>query len=52
MFADISEEDKAKFGPIPGNIMDDLQKVVAAALEVNSGIELNPGVQISYQMLP
>jgi uncharacterized protein (DUF302 family) len=52
MFADISEEDKAKFGPIPGAIMDDLQKVVAAALEVNSGIDLNPGVQISYDMLP
>jgi uncharacterized protein (DUF302 family) len=52
MFADISEEDKAKFGPIPGAIMSDLQKVVAAALEVNSNIDLNPGVQISYDMLP
>ena len=52
LFADISEEDKAKFGAIPGAIMDDLQKVVATALEVNSGIELNPGVQISYDMLP
>jgi len=52
MFADISDEDKAKFGPIPGNIMTDLQNIVKAALEVNSGIAMNPGVQISYDMLP
>jgi len=52
LFADISDEDKLKFAAIPGNIMDDLQKVVAAALDVNSGIGLNDGVQISYDMLP
>ena len=52
MFADISEEDKAKFGAIPGLIMTDLQNVVKAALEVNSDIPMNPGVQISYDMLP
>lgn len=52
LFADISDEDKAAFGAIPGLIMKDLQAIVAAALEVNSGIELNPGVQISYDMLP
>jgi hypothetical protein len=32
--------------------MDDLQKIVAAALATNSGIALNPGEQISYNMLP
>jgi len=52
MFADISDEDKDKFGAIPGIIMTDLQNIVAAALEVNSGIAMNPGVQISYDMLP
>ncbi len=52
MFADITYEEKIAFAPVPGAIMDDLQKVVAAALSVNSGIALNPGVQISYNMLP
>lgn len=52
MFADISDEDKAKFGAIPGLIMTDLQAIVKAALEVNSGIAMNDGVQISYDMLP
>ena len=52
LFADISDEDKAAFGAIPGLIMTDLQAIVKAALEVNSGIAMNPGVQISYDMLP
>ena len=52
MFADISEEDKAKFGEIPELIMTDLQAIVKAALDVNSGIAMNAGVQISYDMLP
>ncbi len=52
LFADISEADKIAFAPIPGAIMDDLQKIVGAALDVNAGIALNPGVQISYDMLP
>ncbi|MDQ1362515.1 MAG: hypothetical protein QG652_375 [Pseudomonadota bacterium] len=52
LFADITEEQKIAFAAIPGNIMNDLQKVVAAALDVNSGMALNPGVQISYNMLP
>lgn len=52
LFADISAEDKVAFADIPGNIMDDLQKIVAAALEFNSGIALNEGVQIRYNMLP
>lgn len=52
LFADITEEEKLAFASIPGNIMDDLQKIVRAALAVNSTIALNPGVQISYNMLP
>ncbi|HEY9050313.1 MAG TPA: DUF302 domain-containing protein [Gammaproteobacteria bacterium] len=52
LFADISEEDQLAFADIPGNIMNDLQKIVAAALGVNSGIALNEGVQIRYNMLP
>ena len=52
MFADITDEEKAGFGEIPGFIMTDLQAIVKAALEVNSGIEMNEGVRISYQMLP
>jgi len=53
LFADISEEEKLAFASVPGAIMDDLQKIVRAALEVNLGsIVLNDGVQISYNMLP
>jgi hypothetical protein len=52
LFADISDADKEYFADIPGNIMDDLQKIVAAALDVNLGIALNEGVQIKYDMLP
>lgn len=52
MFGDITEEEKIAFEPIPGLIMGDLQKVVRAALEVNSGITLNDGTRIQYNMLP
>lgn len=52
LFADVPEEMAAAFAPIPGAIMTDLQNIVRAALEVNLGITLNPGVQISYNMLP
>jgi uncharacterized protein (DUF302 family) len=52
LFADISEEEKITFAPVPGAIMDDLQKIVAAALATNSGIALNPGERIIYNMLP
>jgi uncharacterized protein (DUF302 family) len=51
LFADISDEDKEKFADIPGNIMDDLQKIVAAALD-DSGYVLTKGKQIYYDMLP
>ena len=52
LFADITEEEAIEFAAVPGAIMADLQKVVAAALDVNSGLALNDGVQISYDMLP
>lgn len=52
MFGDITEEEKIAFAPVTDYIMDDLQKIVAAALATNSGIALNPGAQISYNMLP
>ena len=53
LFADVTDDEKAEFGPIPGLIMDDLQNVVTAALEYqNSGMDLNPSVQIYYNMLP
>jgi uncharacterized protein (DUF302 family) len=52
MFGDITEEEKIAFTPVTDYIMDDLQKIVAAALATNSGIALNPGEQISYNMLP
>ena len=51
MFADISQEDKDKFGAIPGLIMTDLQNIVKAAIE-NSGYEIDGGTQISFDMLP
>ena len=52
MFGDITEEEKIAFAPVTDYIMDDLQKIVDAALEVNSGIALNDGVRIQYNMLP
>ena len=52
MFGDITEEEKTAFAPVTDYIMDDLQKIVDAALEVNSGIALNDGVRIQYNMLP
>lgn len=52
LFADISKQDQQALASVPGAIMGDLQEIVAAALRVNSGIALNPGVQISYNMLP
>ncbi|MEW5770202.1 MAG: hypothetical protein AB1831_07530 [Pseudomonadota bacterium] len=52
LFADISKAQKQAFASIPGAIMGDLQEIVAAALSVNSGIALNPGMRIGYDMLP
>jgi hypothetical protein len=52
LFADISEEDKAKFAAIPGLINDDLQTIVKAALDVNLGIALNEPTRKVINMLP
>jgi hypothetical protein len=52
LFADITEEEKLAFAPIPGNIMNDLQKIVRAALEVNLGLSLNDGARISTTCCP
>jgi uncharacterized protein (DUF302 family) len=52
LFADISSEDQEKFAAIPGLIRDDLQKIVAAALDVNLGIELNAPQRKIINMLP
>ena len=54
LFADVelTEELQVAFTDAANNIKSDLQKVVAAALDVNSGLALNDGVQISYDMLP
>ena len=52
LFADISDEDKAKFGAIPGLINDDLQNIVKAALDVNLGITLNAPQRKVINMLP
>ena len=61
LFADISNKDKKEFGDIPGIIMTDLQNVVKAALDnvyvdnedgTSYPLTFDPGVQISYDMLP
>jgi uncharacterized protein (DUF302 family) len=51
MFSDMTDEEKAALGDIPGYIIDDLQFIVKHALDT-SGIDLNDGVQIKYNMLP
>ncbi len=51
MFSDMSDEEKAALGDVPGYIIDDLQFIVKHALDT-SGTELNEGVPISYTMLP
>ncbi|MEN8204858.1 MAG: DUF302 domain-containing protein [Pseudomonadota bacterium] len=51
MFSDMTDEEKAALGGIPGFINDDLQFIVKHALDT-SGTALNEGVQIWYTMLP
>jgi uncharacterized protein (DUF302 family) len=51
MFSDMTDEEKAALGDVPGYIIDDLQFIVKHALDT-SGTELNEGVQIWYTMLP
>ena len=52
LFADISDEEKAQFGAIPGLIMTDLQAIVKAALDVNLDITLNEPQRKIINMLP
>jgi uncharacterized protein YfcZ (UPF0381/DUF406 family) len=56
LFADVelTEDQQKEFTDAANNIKSDLQKVVAAALDVNSGLALNAGEKINdmYDMLP
>ena len=55
MFSDMSDAEKAALGDVPGYIIGDLQNIVQFALDDTTDIldlTLNPGVQISYKMLP
>lgn len=52
MFSDISAEEQAVFSELPGSVMADLEAIVNHALTVDLEIDLNPGEQISYNMLP
>ena len=51
MFSDMTDDEKAALGDVPGYIIDDLQYIVKHALDT-SGTELNDGVQFWYTMLP
>jgi hypothetical protein len=51
MFSDMTDDEKAALGDVPGYIIDDLQYIVKHALDT-SGTELNDGVQFWYSMLP
>jgi uncharacterized protein (DUF302 family) len=51
LFSDMTDDEKAALGDVPGYIIDDLQYIVRHGLDT-SGIELNDGVQIWYTMLP
>ena len=51
MFSDMTDEEKAALGDVPGYIIDDLQFIVQHALDT-SDTALHEGVQIWYTMLP
>ena len=51
LFSDMTDEEKAALGDVPGYIIDDLQYIVKHALDT-SGTDLNEGVQFWYTMLP
>ena len=51
MFSDMTDEEKANLGDVPGYIIDDLQFIVKHALDTSDTV-LNEGVQIWYTMLP
>ena len=50
MFSDMTDEEKAALGGVPGYIIDDLQFIVKHALDT-SDTELSEGVQFWYTML-
>ena len=50
MFSDMTDDEKAALGDVPGLIIDDLQFIVKHALENEVG-GLNEGVQFWYTML-
>ena len=50
MFADMTDEEKAALGDVPGYIISDLQYIVQFALDT-SGTALKEGVQFWYTML-
>ena len=52
MFSDMTDEEKAALGDVPGYIIDDLQFIVKHALDNEVGGLNDPGVQIWYTMLP
>jgi hypothetical protein len=51
MFADITDEEKAALGDVPGYIIADLQNIVQFALDNEIG-GLDAGVQFYFTMLP
>ena len=51
LFADMTDDEKAALGDVPGYILDDLQDIAQFALDNEVG-ELNTGAQIWYTMLP
>ena len=52
LFSDMTDEEKADLGDVPGYIIDDLQFIVKHALDNEVGGLNDPGVQIWYTMLP
>ncbi|RKZ68279.1 MAG: hypothetical protein DRQ44_04665 [Gammaproteobacteria bacterium] len=51
LFADMTDDEKAALGDVPGYILDDLQDIVQFALDSEVG-GLEVGVSFSYNMLP
>jgi uncharacterized protein (DUF302 family) len=52
LFKDITDAEKEAYADLPTSVMNDLEAIVEYALSVDLGIKLNPGEQISYNMLP
>ena len=55
MFSDMTDEQKAALGGVPGYIIEDLQNIVQFALDDTTDVldlTLYPGVPVTYNMLP